>query len=62
MLRILPEDEWYKRDSHNQKIQEVEPWPAEGSRMKNETVGYDFEAHLDREDGREEVVEVIKNL
>ncbi len=58
----LPEDERDEGNGHNQKIQEVEPWPAKGSWVKNEAVGNDFEAHLDREDGREEIVKVIKDL
>jgi hypothetical protein len=30
--------------------------------MEDEAVRNDLEAHLDREDGREEVVEVVENL
>ena len=30
--------------------------------MEDEPVGDDLEAHLDREDGREEVVEVVQDL
>ena len=59
---LLPEYEGDERDGDDEQIEEVESGPAERSRMEDEPVGDDLEAHLDGEDGREEVVEVVQNL
>ena len=49
-------------DSDDDHVQDVEGNPAKSSFVEEESVRYELEAALQREDSREEVIEVPKRL
>ena len=57
-----PKDERDEGDGDNQQIQKIESTTTKSSWMQNETVGDDFQAHLDSEDAREKVIKVVQYL
>ena len=58
----LPEYEGDEGDGDDQEIQQVESRATEGSRMQNEAVGNDFQAHFNGENRREKVIEIVQDL
>ena len=58
----LPEDEGYEGDCDDEDVEQVKARAAEGALVQDEPVGNQLHAHLNREDAREEVVEVVQHL
>ena len=59
---LLPEHERDERDGDNEQVEQVEAGAAKGARVKDEAVGYHLQAHLNREDRGEEVIEIVEDL
>ncbi len=59
---VLPEEDGDERDGDDEQVEQVESGPAEGAGVQDEAVGDHLEEHLDGEDRREEVVEVVQDL
>ena len=59
---FLPEYEGDEGDGNDKEVKQVEAWPAEGPRVKDEAVGNHFQAHFNGENSCEKVVKIVQDL